>query len=414
MRMKTLVPVAWIASLVLGACAPGGREAGSGRVPEDVLFLRTPRGLALVKAEQDPVAVHFSDAVPSMDWSAVVQAVPDGKNTYVEAFDTSSGDQLWSRPIDGRFEVRAVAEDGSVAALGLPRESSGYAIGRPSTTFVMVAANQAKPRTITLEGNFEPEAFSTDGGSLFVIEYLPPRNPTSYQVRRLDLATGKVGGVYTVDAELQEAMQGTARIQTASPDGRRLYTLYSLEYADGSLHSFVHVLDLEEEWAHCVDLPPSFRLANEKAVALSVAPDGKRLYVADALSGSLAEIDTQALEVTRTSEVALGPWGRDPAHAARGADGMLYVGSGTGLLSVDAATFAPGRSWDMDEEIMGIQAGGDGRRLYVGLRDRIAVIDTVTGRNLEALTPDRIDSIDQLGQSTRELNEVRREITCAC
>jgi YVTN family beta-propeller protein len=414
MRMKPLKTVVWIAALVLAACAPGEPGTGSGRASEDVLFLRTPRGLALVKAEPDPVAVNFSDAVPSMDWSAVVQAVPDGKKTYVEAFDTSSGDQLWSRPIEGRFEVRAVAEDGSVAALGLPRETSGYTIGRPSTTFVLVAANAARPRTITLDGNFEAEAFSTDGGSLFVIEYLPPRNPTSYQVRRLDLTTGKVGGVYTVDAELQEAMQGTARIQTASPDGRRLYTLYSLEASDGSLHSFVHVLDLEDEWAHCVDLPHDFRLANEKAVALSVAPDGRRLYVADALSGSLAEIDTQGLKVTRTSEMALGPWGRDPAHAARGADGMLYVGSGTGLLSVDTATFAPGRSWDLDGKIMGIQAGADGRRLYVGLSDRIAVIDTATGRSLEALTPDRIESIDQLGQSTRVLNEVRRNITCAC
>lgn len=414
MRMKLLMAVAWIAALVLGACAPGERGSGSGRAPEDVLFLRTPRGLALVKAEPDPVAVHFSDAVPSTDWSAVVQAVPQGKQTYVEAFDTSSGDQLWSRPISGKLEVRAVAQDGSLAALGLPRESSGYAIGRSSTTFVLVAANAAKPRTITLDGNFDPEAFSTDGRSLFVIEYLPPRNPTSYQVRRLDLATGEVGGVYTVDAELQEAMQGTARIQTASPDGGRLYTLYSLKDADGSLHSFVHVLDLDEQWAHCVDLPASFRLANEKAVALSVAPDGDRLYVADALSGSLAEIDTQALTVTRTSELALGPWGRDPAHAARGSDGMLYVGSGTGLLSVDAATFTPGPSWDMDGEIMGIQAAGDGKRLYVGLRDRIAVIDTATGKDLEALTPDRIESIDQLGQSTRVLNQVRRDITCAC
>jgi hypothetical protein len=410
MRIKSFLSVA----LILLACAPREPGAGSGRVGEDVLFLRTPRGLALVKAEPDPVAVHFSDAVPSMDWSAVVQAVPNGKKTLIEAFDTASGDQLWSRPIAGKLAVRAVAKDGSLAALGPPGESGGYAYGRSSTTFVLVAANSAKPRTIVLDGNFEPEAFSTDGRSLFVIEYLPPRNPTSYQVRRLDLDSGKVGGVYTVDAELQEAMQGTARIQTASPDGRRLYTLYSLKDADGSLHSFVHVLDLEEQWAHCVDLPEDFRTVNEKAIAMSVAPDGSRLYVADALTGDLAEIDTKALTVSRTSELALGPWSRDPAHAARGADGKLYVGSGTGLLSVDAATFAPGRSWDMGGEILGIQAGGDGRRLYVGLRDRIAVIDTVTGRNLEALTPDRIENIDQLGQSTRVLNEVRRDITCAC
>jgi hypothetical protein len=400
-------------ALVLAGCSPSDGGSGPARTRDDLLFLRTPRGLALVKARPDAVAVHFSDAVPSMDWSAVVQAVPDGKTTRIEAFDTASGEELWSRPVPEGLEVKAVAEDGRAAVLGKPRRDGTYPLGRSTTRFVIVPSG-GEARTITLDGNFEPEAFSTDGGSLFVIEYIPPRAPTAYRVRRLDLRTGEVGGVYTVDAELQTAMQGTARIQTASPDGRRLYTLYSLEDADGDLHSFVHVLSLDQEWAHCVVLPSDFRTEKERAVAMSVSPDGSNLYVADVLTGDVAEIDTKALRVTQTAQLPLGPWGRDPAHAARGADGTLYLGSGTGLHAIDAATFSPGASWDFEQPIMGIQAGSDGRRLYVGLPDRIAVIDTASGRGLEALQPERVEEISQLGTSTRIVERDTRVGKCAC
>jgi hypothetical protein len=411
MRARTLVSA--LVALVIGSCAPGEERPGPARAGEDLLFLRTPRGLALVQARPDAAAVHFSDAVPSLDWSSVVQAVREGKRTRIEAFDTATGEELWSRPVPGRLEVKAVAEDGRLAVLGDPRTGGVYPAGRSTTRFVIVASD-AEARTVTLKGNFEPEAFSTDGGSLFVIEYIPPQAPTAYRVRRLDLATGEVGGVYTVDEELQTAMRGTARIQTASPDGTRLYTLYSLQAADGDLHSFVHVLSLDEEWAHCVDLPEGFRTEKERAVAMSVSPDGRNLYVADVLTGDVAEIDTQALRVTRTGQLPLGPWGREPAHAAKAADGLLYVGSGTGLHSIDADSFAPGPSWDFERRIMGIQAGSDGRRLYVGLPDRIAVIDTASGRSLEALRPERIEEIDQLGTSTRTIERERRSVTCAC
>jgi outer membrane protein assembly factor BamB len=411
--MRTKPFLVAIFSLVLASCSPSDGGSDPARARDDLLFLRTPRGLALVKAQPDAAAVHFSDAVPSMDWSSVVQAVPAGKTTRIEAFDTTSGEELWSRPVSEGLEVKAVAEDGRAAVLGEPRRGGTYPVGRSTTRFVIVPSG-GEARTITLDGNFEPEAFSTDGGSLFVIEYIPPRAPTAYRVRRLDLRTGEVGGVYTVDGELQTAMQGTARIQTASPGGSRLYTLYSLEAADGDLRSFVHVLSLDEGWAHCVDLPSGFRTVKERAVAMSVSPDGQNLYVADALTGEVAEIDTQALRVTRTAELALGPWGRDPAHAARGADGTLYVGSGTGLQAIDAATFTPEATWDFEQRIMGIQAGSDGRRVYVGLPDRIAVIDTGSGRSLEALRPERVEKIAQLGTSTRTLDRDRRVIKCAC
>jgi len=411
MQKVLFVVVAVTVGLVLAGWARPG--AGSERGPEDVLFLRSAGGITLVRALPEGVAVGLPDAVPSMDWSAVVRAVPQGKETEIVALDSLSGAQLWSRHLAGRLEVKVASEHGRLVALGSPREGTGYPGGRSSTTLVIVGADASEPRTIELDGNFEPEAFSTDGESLFVVEYLPPKDPTSYRVRRLDLRTEEVVGVYTVDAELQEAMQGTARVQAASPDGRRLYTLYTLEGADGMSRAFVHVLSLDELWAHCVDLPPSFETASGKAIAISVAPDGRRLYVADATTGTVAEVDTEALAVTRTAQAAFGSQG-GAAHAVAAGDGMLYLGKGTGLLALDASTLEPVRSWDMEGRITGIQAASDGGRLYVGLKDQIVILDTATGERLGVLDPANLGTIDQLGQSTRSLDEERTEIECAC
>ncbi len=411
MLKRPLVAVAAIVGFVLaGSTRPG---AGPQPDPEDVLFLRTSEGITLVRALPEGVAVSVPDAVPSIDWSVVVRAVPQDGETRVDAVDPVSGARLWSRDVEGRLEVKVASEHGGMVALGSPREGTGYPGGRVSTTLVVLEEGTSEPRTIELSGNYEPEAFSTDGRSLFVVEYLPARDPTRYRVRRLDLRTEEVVGVYTVDAELQESMQGTARVQVASPDGRRLYTLYTLEGGEGVRRAFVHVLSLDELWAHCIDLPAAFGTADERAIAISVGPDGRRLYVADSATGTVAEADTESLAVTRTTQAAFGSSG-GVAHAVAGPDGMLYLGKGTGLLALDASTWAPGRSWDMEERITGIQAANDGSRLYIGLKDQIVVLDAATGERLGVLDPAGLGTIDQLGRSTRSLDEERTDFECAC
>jgi YVTN family beta-propeller protein len=411
--MRRIWAVAAVSVLVLAGCGRFSPRSAPESAPDDVLFVRTARGVTLVRGLPEGEAVRLSGAVPSTDWTAVVRAVPDGGSTRVVAMETSSGAELWSQVVEGTFEVKVASENGRLVALGTPREDGGYPEGRSSTTLMILGADGSAPRTIQLDGNFEPEAFSTDGGSLFVIEYRPSLDPTSYRVRRLDLGTGEVVGVYTPDARLQRSMEGTARVQAASPDGRRLYTLYSQKAADGTRHAFIHVLSLDELWAHCIDLPASFGTAPEEAIAMSLGPDGSRLYVGDARADSVAEVDTRTLSVARSASIDFGTSGY-PAHAERGADGMLYLASGVRLLAVDPGTLVPGRSWNLEEEITGIQSAKDGSRLYVGLRDQIVVLDTATGGRLGTLSPEDMGKIGQLGESTRLLDEERKVITCAC
>ena len=372
----------------------------------DHLFLRSGDDLTVVRSTPDADAIRLRNGVAAPDWSAVVQT----RRGEVTAVDPTTGAQLWSRSVSEDLDVKLVSSGARLVALGPPSGGIGYPTGRSTTTLVLVGSGE--PRTIELEGNYEPEAFSADGQSMFVVEYLPPRAPTHYRVRRLDLETGEVLGVYSVDAHLQEAMQGTARIQAASPDGRRLYTLYTVDVG-GVQRAFVHVLSLDELWAHCVDLPTDFEVTDESAIALAVSPDGRRLHVADTASDTVVEVDTARLGVTRTVSADVGT-DRGVAHAATGPDGTVFVARGSRVVALDVGTLSARRSWDLERRITGIQLARDGRRLYVGLRDEVVVLDTLGGERLAVLDPAGIETIDELGRAARQLSDVRDVIKCAC
>lgn len=413
MQVRALVAGILVGTTAVGCTGSPPSPAEVVEEPADVLFLRTAGGVTVLGTSPDGSAITLPRAVPSTDWSTVVGAVRRDNATEVVATDVLTAERVWSREVPGRLEVEVASSFGSMVALGSPDETTGYGRGRSTTTIVVVGQSSLRPRTFRLAGNFEPEAFSTDGLSLFVVQYLPARRPTRYRVRRLDLVTGSVEGVYSVDAHLQRAMRGTARIQAASPDGRRLYTLYTTAGTGGVEHAFIHVLSLDELWAHCVDLPPSFAAAPESSIAVAVAPDGAHVYVGDAAAGTVAEIGARSLEVTRTTHAEFGSRG-GLAHAAAGPDGAVFLAKGTRLVALDASTLQAERTWDLEARITGLQAARDGTRLYVGSRDRILTVDPATGRTVSL--PEAIDvgGIDQLGPSTRPLSKSRTTLRCAC
>ena len=79
----------------------------------------------------------------------------------------SRSGQLWSRDVAGSWNVKVVSEDGNVSALGPARERY-WQYGRRSTS-LMVVGRKGKERTFELNGNYEPEAFSTDGGKTYYL-----------------------------------------------------------------------------------------------------------------------------------------------------------------------------------------------------------------------------------------------------
>jgi hypothetical protein len=383
--------------------------AGCGSPPpiNEILFLETPRGIAVVRAGAGAPTFAAAGGVPSRDWSRVVQTSWKRPTTRVSAFIPASGTKLWSSRIPGNLRTKVVSEDGNLAVLGPARERH-YTQGRSHTRLVVAASREAS-REFHLRGNFEPEAFSTDGDNIFVLQYRPARAPKSYQVRRLDLTTGKIHDVYTPDAHLQEAMRGDARIQTVSPDGSYLYTLYTLRGSDGA-HAFIHVLNLDEMWAHCIDLPDQFASA-ASSTALTTTASGDALYVANAGTGSIATVDPESLSVVDTAQVEFGK--PRPTSGVVAGD-TLYLANQSSLSAVDLERMSIRKAWNLSERISGLQVTKDGRHVYIGLKDRVVVLDGVTGKRLRTWDPPGVKRIGTLGRTTRTINDVPKGLDCAC
>jgi hypothetical protein len=405
MRRSAASSILGIVAVVLGAC---GEPPAAGT---DLLFLQSANGVTIVDPAGGTPSFRAAPALPSPDWSTVVRTLTEDGSTRIVAEDPSTGVEMWSQSAPGRLEVKALSRDGGVAVL----EPAGPRYeGNPTITgFVIARRGMSEPDTIRLAGNFAAEALSTDGQSLFVVQYFPARNPNRYQVRRLDLNTEKVSDVFTVDGHLQEAMRGNARIQAMTPDGTRLYTLYTLRNG-GNPYAFIHVLNLNDQWAHCIDLPPAFSESAHSATALTLSTNGGRLYVANAAAGMLAEVDTDDLAVVRTAALDLDFGADRRSHATYGAESTLYVGSGRRVVAVDSSELAATRSWEVDIPVTGLQEGSGGTRLYIGQGDEIAIRDLSSGESLGAVDPPGIGAIGKLGKVTRSLDYVRTEIVCAC
>lgn len=397
--------------LVVFAAVACGEAPPEQAVAEDVLYLQGSDGIAVLAAgaeAETPATAGF----PSTDWTSVVTADTGPLFTRVEAREARSGELQWERSIDGpKLDLRVVSREAQMVAL-LPK-GTHYTQGRTQTTLV-VTGRDAEPRTIRLDGNYEPEAFANDGGSLFVLEYLPANAPNSYRVRRLDLATEEVHGVYSVDAELQERMRGTARIQAMSPDGTYLYTLYTTGGGRfGPRRAFIHVLNLDELWAHCIDLPAEYGQVREPQIAITVSPDSKRLYVNDVDSGAMSEVDTQSLEVLETTDAPVLTSGYTPLGVHDG-EHTLYLARGPFLSAIDTRTLDQLEQWTMDARIRGVQVSADASKVYVALATRVVTLNAATGDEIESATPPGVGRIRRMGPVMRSIRTPLDKITCAC
>ncbi|MEA2452398.1 MAG: hypothetical protein QOG04_1108 [Actinomycetota bacterium] len=398
-----------IAALFVVSCgSPEIQAAG-----DDLLFISARGGgVAVITPGGSGPDFLARNSTPSSNWKTVVKSYWRGNTTKLVALDPATGLHRWEAVVGESQRVKIVSGNGTLVATS-PWDERGHLRGRARTTLTVAGSARPEPQRYELEGNFEPEAFSTDGGSLFVVSYLPARKPVNYQVRRLDLTTGEVTGVYTPDAHLQQSMGGTARIQAASPDGTRLYTLYTLQGTkDAEARAFIHVLDLDEKWAHCIELPTGFEASDLETAAITVSKDGKHAYLADSRTEALVEIDTDKLVVSRTGTVELDSAGA--THMVASQDGILYAASGVDVVAIDLATLGEKNAWQMFSDIAGLQVGRDPSQLFIGVNDRIIVLDVETGLRLDSIDPEGIRRIGQFGEVQPPIAEEEESFTCAC
>jgi hypothetical protein len=385
--------VAVVVVVVLGTACGGSDEANG----PPVLLVGTPSGVTVFDTATSTLSPPAPRAVTSPDGALLVRADLLGTRTWVRAVDLASATNRWDARVEGTFEPRAVSADGARVALTPPPgalEAGAVAPGR-TTTDLAVVHNDGTSETYEVNGNVEPEAFSLDGTTLFVVQYLPARLPTSYQVRQLDLATGELADVESVDGELHGRMSGTARTQVWDPDGSRLYTLYTQEVGN-STTAFVHVLDLDEEWAHCVLLPDGF---TPSSAGVALADGAKDLYVADVVGGVVAKVDTQELTVVDEATMDPVPTAYMSPMAVVGE--TVFVGADRDVRRLDRVTLDELGSLRTGVDVVGIQRGRDETAVFIATPGALLLLDLATGSVLErTLADESMGSFQSLGART--------------
>jgi hypothetical protein len=397
--LRKLVVALSVVALGGAACTQDTQEGRASQpVPRETLLLGTEAGPLVVQVPSGSVLFERPGAVASLGGSWLLSATPSAGSTLLQTVDGADAEPASTVRLDGTLDVRVVAESGRAVALMDPLPD-GWDPEVPlprSRTSIVVAdpTGAAETRSYDLRGNFEPEAFSTDDRRLFMIQHLPAEAPTVYRVTVLNLRTGRVVPVFGPFKGPAERMPGIRLQQVLSPNADQLYTLYSSArpgYAphrapvpNGATVSFVHVLSLQEGWAHCVGLPEELwdRPASEQAMAPS--PNGRLLYIADPTLGLVTVMDTASLEI-RTHPIDLSVSGVRRTSAAVSGDGSaLFVataGEHPGITRIDTDTFEVVRRWATDD-VSGLGLSADGERLYVAFEDRVEVMDATTGSEL--------------------------------
>jgi hypothetical protein len=227
--------------------------------------------------------------------------------------ETTQVDELTSTrrtiaTLDGAYTLRIADRDGTHVALAdvLPPDADIYRPGRrASTHLAVVDTATGGVRHFDIPRNVEPEAFGIELPLLFVIDHRPALQPDHYRVGYVDLESGTFDELIGPNkTALDIDMTGTARQQVPSASGDQLYTLYVHHGHDAShdghqpsslpTAAFVHVLDLRQAWAYCVDLP-AFGHGPLESAAIAISDDGRALYVADSRAGRLAVLETSPL-----------------------------------------------------------------------------------------------------------------------
>ncbi len=387
MKRHVVIPILILGLLSACVSQAAERSGDASTTPTTpvggLVLVRTNGGMAAADISTGKVLFNEERAIASPDRS-IVYTTSHGALRVLEA---ASGDVVDTFPAPAGTIPIAASEGGLVALIA--SGSATYpraAEGRRSTPVDITDTENGDAQHLNLHGNFEPEAFSTDGRSLFLIQYLPAAAPDHYRVMELDLAGEKIFRVASPDKVPPSSMQGTRLQQVWAPDRSVLYTLYTNQVSSGAPLTFVHVLNLDEKWAHCIDLPAAFGSSRPNAKAMVGSADGKRLYVTDADAHLIATINTSrfAVQTTDLADVP-SPQGQEPASASLAGDGTLYVSGGDRVSVFDIGTMTPGPGWTTDSVILDERLSPDDTVLFLSTADGIQARDPGTGTSLRVV-----------------------------
>lgn len=384
---------------VAGWALPAGSSQGTEVAPPPVdaapavgpsVLLRGPASsTTAIDLRTGRVGYHLAHTMLSPMQDRVYET--DG--AWVMVRDAGTGTLIARVRRPAGMELQVASTSGDLLAFASPaRKGSNEWLpeGRPRTTIAIISTDRKRQvRRFDLEGNFGIEAFATNDRELFLISYLPARSPWHYGLRRLDLMTGAVREIDRAKQGAPAEMNGTGRLAIFSSAGHELYTLYTqqgfnyahvkpTEAVKGEVYAFVHLLNLNGAWTHCIDLPAPFGTGKATTHAMAVSDNGTSLYVADPSSGGVALIDAVTSLVKTSVTVDLGALRKGTA-AAVGSDGVLYLAGRSKILAFDGTSLELLRTFRVPPGRPGLAVSPDGTQLFMSRAKRLIVLDAITG-----------------------------------
>jgi hypothetical protein len=241
--------------------------------------------------------------------------------TSVTTYDARAGRRTGVWVVPGRWYLARTSADGRWLAL----VRAGH-----QTSFALVdAARRRVVHRWRLARHWDVDAVPRDGRRVYLIQWFSTNGPAKYAVRTYDFARGRVDDV-PLKADTQ-GMLGFPWTAVATPDGRKLLTLY-LNLDKGT--AFVHALDLRHGTATCIDLPGrEAAYARLTDYSLALARDGRSLYVANPARGVVQRLDLVHGRIARTVRFAPATPG-PPAAAAVSLDGRRVAFAGANAVFV--------------------------------------------------------------------------------
>jgi hypothetical protein len=221
--------------------------------------------------------------------------LPGARSTVLAVVRVRDGRVLNFRWIRGSYGVPLVAYDGTGG--GISRDGrtlvlalAAQRLGAQATSrFAVIGTRKLEARAmVTVEGIFSYDALSPDASTLYLIQHLPGRNYTRYQVRAYDLEAHRLlPGAIVDPKEPDERMSGQPLRRAESADGRWAYTLYT---SPGS-HPFIHVLDTVDRTAVCIDL--EWNGSQDRLWTLRLVPtrDGAKLRLVNRRGQVVMSVD---------------------------------------------------------------------------------------------------------------------------
>lgn len=336
---KRLVCFALLALVGSVAAAPGAAAKGLNASVQGATAPGLPYRYVAV-GPSSPYRLDSKDEIPNF--------------TVVGRIDKQGGrlGRWWYLP--ARYSIPAAAFDDTAG--GLSADGSTLVLSRfswiypPRNTGLAILHTERRPYNphgrgrsptlidkLSLPGSFSFDAISPDGSTVYLIEHLSRYYGGPYQVRALEVKSGKLLPKPIVDpAEPMERMEGIPVSRVTSRDGRWAYTLYSAnekgEY-EKAHEPFIHALDTMAGRAVCVDLP---QLEGYDRFWLRLRLDraGRRLEVFNRRQRNakvLLSVNTRSFEVEEPGPVAtassgVGPWPPVVALSAIAVALLAWVG----------------------------------------------------------------------------------------